>query len=40
MKDEVGGKFIKKFFELGAKTYSCLIDDHSKNKVKGAKSES
>ena len=32
MKDELGGKFMKKFVGLRAKTYSYLIDDGSKDK--------
>ena len=37
MKDELGWKIIKKFFELGATTYSYLTDDDSKDKIKGTK---
>ena len=38
MKDELGGKIIKEFVGLIAKTYSCLIDDDSKDKkAKGTK---
>ena len=32
MKDELGGKIMKKFVGLGAKTYSYLIDDCSEDK--------
>ena len=38
MKDELGGKIIKIFFGLRAKTYSYLIDDGSEDKkAKGTK---
>ena len=38
MKDELGGKIMKKFVGLRAKTYSYLIDDGSENKkAKGTK---
>ena len=38
MKDELGGKFMIKFFGLGAKTYSYLIDDGSEDeKAKNTK---
>ena len=38
MKDELGGKFMKKFVGLRAKTYSYLIDDGSEGKkAKGTK---
>ena len=38
MKDELGGKIIKKFVGLIAKTYSYLIDDGSQDKkAKGTK---
>ena len=38
MKDELGGKFMKKFVGLRAKTYSYLIDDGSEDKkAKGTK---
>ena len=38
MKDELGGKIMKKFVGLGAKTYSYLIDDGSEDKkAKGTK---
>ena len=32
MKHELGGKIMKKFVGLGAKTYSYLIDDGSEDK--------
>ena len=32
MKDELGGKIMKKFFALRAKTYRYLIDDGSEDK--------
>ena len=32
MKDDLNGKIMKKFAELRGKTYSCLIDDDSKDK--------
>ena len=32
MKDELGGKVMKKFVGLKAKTYSYLIDDGSEDK--------
>ena len=32
IKDEFGGKIMTKFVELGAKSYSYLIDDHSEDK--------
>ena len=32
MKDELGGKIMKKFVGLGEKTYSCLTDDGSGDK--------
>ena len=32
MKDELGGKIIKQFVELSAKTYSYLIDDSREDK--------
>ena len=32
MKDELGGKIMKKIFGLRAKTYSYLIDDGSEDK--------
>ena len=34
IKDEFGGKIMTKFVELGAKSYSYLIDDHSEDKKK------
>ena len=34
MKDELGGKIMKKFVELMAKTYSYLTDDNNKSKKK------
>ena len=38
MKDELGGKIMKKFVELRAKAYSYLIDDGSEDKkTKGTK---
>ena len=38
MKDEVGGKIIRKIVGLRAKTYSCLIDDgNGDKKAKGTK---
>ena len=38
MKDKLGGKFMKKFLGLRAKTYSYLIDDGSEDKkAKGTK---
>ena len=41
MKAELGGKIIKEFVGLRAKTYSYLIDDGSeKNKPKGTKNVS
>ena len=37
-KDELGGKIMKEFCTLRAKTYTCLLDDGSKNKkAKGVK---
>ena len=37
-KDELGGKIIKEFCALRAKTYSCLMcDDNEAKKAKGAK---
>ena len=37
-KDELGGKIIKEFVVFRAKTYSYLMDDHSKHKkAKGTK---
>ena len=32
MKDEIGGNIMTKFVRLGAKTYSYLSDESSKNK--------
>ena len=32
MKDDLGGKIMKKFAGLGGKTYSYLIDDSSEDK--------
>ena len=41
MKDKLGGKIIKKFVGLRAKTYIYLIDDSSEyKKVKSTKSVS
>ena len=38
MKDELGGKVMKKFVGLRGKTYSYLIDDGSEDKkAKGTK---
>ena len=38
MKDEIGGKIIKKFVRLRVKTYSYLIDNGSEDKkAKGTK---
>ena len=38
MKDELGEKLMTKFFGLGAKTYSYLIDDGSEDtKSKGTR---
>ena len=38
MKDKLGGKIMKKYVRLRAKTYSCLIDDGSEDKkAKGTK---
>ena len=40
MKDELGGKIMKKIFAVRAKTYSYLIDDGSEDKkAKDAKKE-
>ena len=37
-KNELGGKIIKEFFALGAKTYTYLMDDDMEtNKAKGVK---
>ena len=37
-KDELGGKIMKEFCALRAKTYAYLMADHSKNKkAKGTK---
>ena len=36
-KDELGGKIMKKFFELTAKTYTYLMDDDSEKKKKWSK---
>ena len=33
MKDELGGKIMRKFVEIKAKTYSYLIDDSSDDKT-------
>ena len=41
MKDELGGKIMKKFVGLRARTYSYLLDDGSEyKKAKGTKSVS
>ena len=36
-KDELGGKIMKEFCALRAKTYAYLMDDDSKKKAKGTK---
>ena len=36
-KDELGGKIMKEFVALRAKTYAYLMDDDSKKKAKGTK---
>ena len=36
-KDKLGGKIMKEFCALRAKTYTYLIDDDSEKKVKGIK---
>ena len=37
-KDELGGKIMKEFYALGAKTYSCLMENDSEmKKAKGVK---
>ena len=37
-KNELGGKIIKEFFALGAKTYAYLMDDDMEtNKAEGVK---